>query len=52
MFYEVMRGLKSFMHVEAFDTMDWHGRKGSCPRLLVGISIYFTTCINQISPNP
>ena len=51
MVYEVMRGLKCFMHVEAFDTMVWHGRKVSCPRLLVGISIYFAACINQTSPN-
>ena len=50
-FYDVMGGLKSFMHVEAFDTMDLHGRKVSCLRLLVGISIHFATCINQISPN-
>lgn len=50
MFHEVMRGSKSFMHVEAFDTMVWRGRTASFLRLPVGISIHYSTWVNQTSP--
>ena len=49
MVYEIMKGLKSLMHVKAFDTMIRRWRKVAYARLSVSISIHYSIAVNRMT---